>query len=355
MQRISMLAMLGLLGAVACEASSGGLKAKNPFDGGPGGGGSGGGGSTGGGGGGPSTGGSGGGLAPNEACKQNIAAFCERTLRCDGTNGLSALGYTSVTDCTTQVQAKACMGASELCGAGQTYHPDKAQLCVNAMKDLACTSQASPAVCDEVCGEPSGGGSLPFANACQKMTETLCAKAFSCGPDSSLSSTVSQYASQAECVSGLLAMCSDNAGCDAGKTYHGDKAKQCLDQYAALSCSDFDHEPAVCKEVCSTSPSSTGGLGDLTPAVVGLSPRETCRQAFEVLCDRCYVTFGSSSKSDCLAKYQSECTTMRESDMCPSGTYKPSKGLACVNAVKAMVSCTDIVSAPACDTDALCN
>ncbi len=191
MQRISMLAMLGLLGAMACGSSSGDLETKDTFDGGPGGGstgrggsssstagsggdgGSRGGGSTGssgsgggstgssGAGGGGSTGSNstGGGLTAHEACKQNIAAHCERTLRCKGEIWLTAIGYSSVEDCATQVAAEACTALSGFCPADQTYHPDKAQLCVDAVKNLECSTETPPAVCEEVCESSSGGES----------------------------------------------------------------------------------------------------------------------------------------------------------------------------------------------------
>jgi hypothetical protein len=316
MRVISMLALMGLVGAGACGGGSGGLAAK-------------------------------------DACKQSAAAFCERLLRCEGANGLSAMGYVSVVDCTEHVQASSCTGGSEICSTGQTYNPDKAQSCVNAVKDIACSSETSPPVCAEVCTDsPLGGGSLSYEDACKKMATAVCSKAFACGYDSELSIYVSEYSSEAACISEIQTGCSENQGCPTGKTYHGDKAKQCVTEFTALSCSNLGDQPAVCDEVCSTSASGTGGMGGVTPA--GLSARETCTQVIATMCDRCFVDLGSTSKADCLSEFQFQCADMSDSDMCPTGTYQPSKGLACVNAVKTG-SCSEGLTSSACETETLCN
>jgi hypothetical protein len=317
MRVISMLALMGLVGAGACG------------------------------------GGSGNGLAAKDACKQNAAAFCERLLRCEGANGLSAMGYVSVVDCTEHVQASSCTGGSDICSTGQTYNADKAQSCVNAVKDLACSSETSPPVCAEVCTDsPLSGGSLSYEDACKKMATAVCSKAFACGYDSELSIYVSEYSSEAACISEIQTGCSENQGCPTGKTYHGDKAKQCVTEFTALSCSNLGDQPAVCEEVCSTSSSGTGGMGGVTPA--GLSAREFCNQVYATLCDRCFVDLGISSVADCLSILQAPCVEATESDICPSGTYRPDKGPACVNAVKTE-SCRSGLASPACETESLCD
>lgn len=100
-------------------------------------------------------GGGGGGLTAQEACRQVMAAMCERISACYGAEGLTALGYTSVAACTTGMQAEACATPADAdCDTGKTYHPDQAQKCVNGMVSLSCADYGTgtmPAACDLVC------------------------------------------------------------------------------------------------------------------------------------------------------------------------------------------------------------
>jgi hypothetical protein len=99
--------------------------------------------------------GGGGGLAAQDACKQVMAAVCERTSACFGAEGLAALGYTTVAACTADMQAEACATPADAdCDPGLTYHPEQAQKCVDGMVTLTCANYASgtmPAACDLVC------------------------------------------------------------------------------------------------------------------------------------------------------------------------------------------------------------
>jgi hypothetical protein len=289
----------------------------------------------------------GGGLAAKDACKQSAMAFCERALRCEGSTG-----YVSLDDCAIHMQARTCSGASDICGAGQTYHAEKAQSCVNAMRDLACDSQSTPAVCDEVCTDsnsPFGGETVSIESACKRMGTVYCQKAFACGPDSPLSSYASQYDSETECASSLEAMClEDRGGCDSGETFHGDKANQCLTEYSALACTELDDQPVACEQVCTDS-SDTGGSG-----LSGISYQELCRRMFAAICDRCYETLNTSSTAECLSKYQGTCAEVDASVFCPTGTYQPSKGMACVNSIENGTSCTGVGMTSACQEYSLC-
>ena len=105
-----------------------------------------------------STGGTGGTgtLSAQDACKQVMAAMCERTSTCTGATGLNDLGgYTSVAACTTDMQSQDCATPAQAgCTTGQTYHADQAQLCVNGMVALSCTNftaGTTPAACGLVC------------------------------------------------------------------------------------------------------------------------------------------------------------------------------------------------------------
>jgi len=100
-------------------------------------------------------GGGGAGPTAQEACRQVMAALCERTSACYGADGLTAWGFTSVAACTTGLQAESCATpADAACDTGLTYHPDQAQKCVNGMVSWSCADYAAgtmPAACGLVC------------------------------------------------------------------------------------------------------------------------------------------------------------------------------------------------------------
>lgn len=313
------------------------------------------------------------GLAATDACKQSADATCERILRCDGQNGLARLGYISVDDCILHVKANTCSGASDICGANHTYQPDKALSCINALKNLSCNSQTTPAVCDEVCGgssSPFGGGSLSFGDACKKAAAVYCQKAFACGPDSALSSLAEEYGSQAQCALELEKTCAKDGPCASEQRYHGDKANQCLTEIAALPCTQFDDTPAACDEVCSfagsggtsgsTGTSGSGGTsgsagtsGSSGTAGSGTAYQEFCKQIMTAFCNHCGGELGMTTGS-CLSSVQASCTNMKETDSCPTGTFQPSKGQACLDAIGTM-NCSSSSPVPGCESEALCN
>jgi hypothetical protein len=343
------------------------------------------------------------GLAAKDACKQGAVVTCERILRCDGANGLSDLGYASVDDCTVHMQAQTCTGtASDVCGPGETYHADAAQSCLDAMKALACTSKSQPAVCEAVCTGPtssSGGGSsgssgaggrsgssvgtagssgsrttISYQDACRKMISVYCNKAFSCGSTSEVSATLmSEYASEAACVSDLLNGCLVDEGCGAGEIFQGAQANQCITAFAALACANVDDMPAVCDQVCVSSGSGgtggtggavatsgtrgTAGMGGTTGAggtsSSGSAYQQFCNQITVTACDRCAVSLGMTSQA-CLSSFLESCTTAGEAQLCPTGTFQPDRVQPCLDAIKTM-SCTGNDEVPACESEALCN
>jgi hypothetical protein len=101
-------------------------------------------------------GGGGGGSAQKQACDQTMAATCDRAFTCGGATW-SDMGFSSVAECTKAMQTAIC--ASVACGAGETYHADQAQKCLDETKAQSCADVSSgvvPGACDQVCS--SGGG-----------------------------------------------------------------------------------------------------------------------------------------------------------------------------------------------------
>jgi hypothetical protein len=120
---------------------------------------------------------------------------------------------------------------------------------------LAILGLLGAAACDD--------GDISYQDACKEMAAAVCDKAFNCGSDSPVAFYTSQYESQAKCTSEEKAVCTTtDTGCDSGETYHADKAKQCVDGFTALSCSELEGDfPAGCSEVCTSSSSGSGGSG----------------------------------------------------------------------------------------------
>jgi hypothetical protein len=98
-------------------------------------------------------GGGGGELAYLDYCEQRAKAICDWYNRCGGAAGLAAMGYSSIDDCTTQLEAQAsCTGTPCLVSGlyHGTYHPDNAQICLDASKKRGC-SDTLPIECRDVC------------------------------------------------------------------------------------------------------------------------------------------------------------------------------------------------------------
>lgn len=92
------------------------------------------------------------------------------------------------------------------------------------------------------CG--GGGGAakeIPQAEACPEATKAVCTKVFSCD-DAILNIAKASLlgGSQANCLATLQQppYC-DSFSCQAGQTYHGDKAAACKDQFAGVKCEDI--------------------------------------------------------------------------------------------------------------------
>jgi hypothetical protein len=93
--------------------------------------------------------------------------------------------------------------------------------------------------------------------ACNQVMDILCDKFFSCYTKEQLDAAQSVVGlNAADCKVKFKAKnCGvEEVKCDAGETYHGDKAKQCVDAFRDLSCNNIRMgtitEAAVCKQVC---------------------------------------------------------------------------------------------------------
>jgi hypothetical protein len=233
-------------------------------------------------------------LSEKDACDQAMAATCNRTFVCDGAAGLTSMGFASEAECTTAMQAENCTNLS--CGTGETYHPDQAKACVDALKSQACTARdTEPTACALVCaaggsgfggtggsgGGVGGGGTSGYAgvggggamvggggaggsvangtgglsaqDACKQVMSGICARTFACAGLAGL--TALGYASVADCTSSEQASnCATaaQAGCSGGQTYNPTQGKACVDAVAVWSCTDLTTgtTPASCDLVC---------------------------------------------------------------------------------------------------------
>lgn len=104
-------------------------------------------------------GGGGGDLSPQGACKQVMAAMCDKFYSCFSKEELAAAKDfvgTSRADCVKKQQAENCSASDSACDSGETFNSDKAKSCISGFKALTCNDLESediptPAVCDQVC------------------------------------------------------------------------------------------------------------------------------------------------------------------------------------------------------------
>ena len=103
------------------------------------------------------------------------------------------------------------------------------------------------------------GGSDPVSE-CKSLTASECMKFYQCFTDDERAGQEDTVGtSESDCEAKISA---DQCGtadttCDSGKTYHADKAEQCIKDFKALSCDQFrafmsaTDLPASCNDVCS--------------------------------------------------------------------------------------------------------
>ena len=102
-------------------------------------------------------------LSASDACQQEVSALCDKMFNCFSKDVLDAaksqLGLNAA-DCKTKFNASECNADNIKCDLGKTYQADKAEECVNGVKNLSCNDIQSivttgkvptPAACDLVC------------------------------------------------------------------------------------------------------------------------------------------------------------------------------------------------------------
>jgi hypothetical protein len=86
-----------------------------------------------------------------------------------------------------------------------------------------------------------GGGSsstngIPQADACNQGAKAACAKLFACNDGILVLAQAALGGSAGACETMIKANYCSTFECTAGQTYHGDKAQQCKDDFASVSC-----------------------------------------------------------------------------------------------------------------------
>jgi hypothetical protein len=103
----------------------------------------------------------------------------------------------------------------------------------------------------------TGSGTMDAVTECTALYAAECTQAFKCLTADQLAQAAADIGTtEAECETNITDCSADAAACDAGETYHGDKAEACVNALATLSCADFmtflgnETPPAVCGTVC---------------------------------------------------------------------------------------------------------
>jgi hypothetical protein len=114
---------------------------------------------------------------------------------------------------------------------------------------LACVGSASLASVVALapgCGGSVGGGdggSIALANFASEYAKAFCRRVYTCCDDVERAAMPDWGATEADCVRAATATLSATnllAAVDEGRiVYHGDRARRCLDNIAALSCADW--------------------------------------------------------------------------------------------------------------------
>ena len=97
---------------------------------------------------------------PVEGCKQGNDVVCEKVFNCFTTAEKESSFFKQIfgidkADCVTKFNAE-CTPDKQNCKAGQTFHADKANECLEAYKKFNCEDvkadpPITPAACDQLC------------------------------------------------------------------------------------------------------------------------------------------------------------------------------------------------------------
>ena len=106
-------------------------------------------------------------------------------------------------------------------------------------------------------GGSSGGGSVSDpVEGCKQGAQVICDKIFKCYTKDELDLLKDAVGlNAADCATKFSADCTpEKQNCNAGETFHADKASECLDGYKTFTCEDIKRspivEPAACAQVC---------------------------------------------------------------------------------------------------------
>jgi hypothetical protein len=104
-------------------------------------------------------------------------------------------------------------------------------------------------------GDDDNAGTGTPEEACKSIMAEMCAKFFGCFSKDELALAADVVgANEADCRTKFVQdQCSSQmVKCDSGESYSSSKAKECLDQFKAFSCTEFGqgNTPAACETVC---------------------------------------------------------------------------------------------------------
>ena len=119
------------------------------------------------------------------------------------------------------------------------------------------------------CGGGSTPATIPQADACNQASKSICTRVFAC-TELALAQLL-LGGTEASCETMVKANYCGSFQCTATQTYHGDKAQQCKDQFATVSCATLATAASggvnavlasvpACQQVCTdNSDASTSG------------------------------------------------------------------------------------------------
>jgi hypothetical protein len=121
------------------------------------------------------------------------------------------------------------------------------------------------------CGD-GGAHTIPEAEACKEVSKAMCAKVFSCDDPVSVVARAALGGRQATCETLIIQSACSVSWCQPNQRYHGDKAYECRQQFAAAECGTLNAMAltgnianvlavvSACAQVCTTpEPGSTPG------------------------------------------------------------------------------------------------
>jgi hypothetical protein len=116
-----------------------------------------------------------------------------------------------------------------------------------------------------------GGGSSPGGEFCQSWATAFCQKLYDCTPVDQRGADFLGGPSQATCVQGWAATCSNpqqngqtfDVNCSGGVHVNSAAKTACLNELSTITCDEFSspNYVSVCTQVCASNTTGTGGMG----------------------------------------------------------------------------------------------